>query len=452
MLSVYKREVNSSQPDVLIIVEHIVRELESANLLKYQLHKLGLSVAIDSPKFNFQRLPILYSPKVVLTPWAYSDREMDVLRHFKTSEGKSSIIINLHQEQITNNDSMEFVLPRGIAKDVYHLCWGEEFFNALLANGCSEDTLLPYGSIRMDFYLNELRVLSEKKEHLANKYNLDPNKKWLLFVANSFHLHTEEQKSLFSSMGVDIQGIGSVGVKNTYEFFKYTEKLLSSEYSEQFEVIYRPHPSMVSLESDIKEHRELSNKHSNYNVIFDYTVRDWILNSDKVVSFHSTSYVDCFFSGVSFLSFRPFRLERELDLDALRGYEGEVNDYERFIDAILSSKTYRCDAKFISKQFYNGAGLKSYEKLSLFIADKIKVSSNSSKVMNNGFKRVSNLYIQYFLKSVINYFSLRSTCFRDYLANSKDHRVNNLAWGSGHDYYSEQLLVDSYEEMNKLIE
>ena len=46
--------------DVLIIIEHKVRELESACLLKYEFEKKGYSVVIDGIYPNKESLPFKY--------------------------------------------------------------------------------------------------------------------------------------------------------------------------------------------------------------------------------------------------------------------------------------------------------------------------------------------------------------------------------------------------------
>ena len=281
MFQLYKNEFYLKNPDVLILIEHIVRELEVACLLKVALEKKGLNVRIDTVNFNKERLPLIYKPKIVILPWLYNDIEMDVFRFFKDENSMSSYIINMHHEPITNKDSEEFIIPKGAAKDVYHLCWGREFKNLLKNNGCKEETLLEFGSPRQDFYFGELQGISRCRKSLSEDFSLDLDKRWFLFVANSFHLHTDKQKEYYASIGVDVYGIGKVGAENTYHFFDYVDNYLSNNMDVEF--IYRPHPSGVMLEENIKQHKILQEKHKNYHVIFDGAIRDWIINVEGLI-------------------------------------------------------------------------------------------------------------------------------------------------------------------------
>jgi surface carbohydrate biosynthesis protein len=441
----------SKRLDVLILVEHVVRELEMAVLLKVLLDKKGINSVIDTVKFNKERLPFVYRPKVIIVPWAYGDNEMKVFKYFGQKNLGRSIIINLHHEQITNSDSKDFVVPSGIAKKVYHVCWGGNFYNELLRGGCPESTLLKIGNPRIDFYLKKMKNICHSKEKLSKKFDLDVNKKWILFVANSFHLHTEEQKDLFESYGVDIRGIGKVGIENTYEFLKYSKKLLSER--DDVIIIYRPHPSMAHLENDNQKLNDLKRNFSNFKVIFQHSIRDWIVSCDKTVSFHSTTYVEAYAAKKEFGLFRPIKLSEDLDLDIFKDYHLKIKNYSDFEKFILEDTLYEENIEFsksLSKEVLIEYDSYSTEKL----ADKILLFlSNFDKYCIsykfNIFEYVRLFHI-YIFKSLFNKFSSWSSVLRGFLLKSKDHRLNNLVI-HGHDNFSQDDVRKIYEAITKHI-
>ena len=101
--------------DVLILIEHKSRELESASLIKFFLEKKGFTVIIDSIKFHKESVVLKYKPKIAIVPWVYSNKELDLFRNFNRF-GPDTIIVNMHHEQISNDGSDAFIVPKDDAK------------------------------------------------------------------------------------------------------------------------------------------------------------------------------------------------------------------------------------------------------------------------------------------------------------------------------------------------
>ena len=281
----YKRKwLNDNECDVLIVVEHTVRELESAMLIKKRLEEQNIKVIIDSPKWNINRLPILYKPKCVLVPWVYSEKEFDVWKHFKNQFGERSVIINLHHEQITGQNNIKWILPNNESSKVYHLCWGKDYYNSI-------DKLVPknsrllFGSVRLEL----IKSNGYDKNILFKQYGLNPKKKTILFLANSFHLQTDSEVSFFESNGLKLKDLSESGKNNTRDALLAFRSLMKEE--EDCQIIYRPHPSMIDREKNHGLLQDIAQEFpDNFKVIGDFSLHHWIKVVNLVVTFHSTGF------------------------------------------------------------------------------------------------------------------------------------------------------------------
>ena len=146
--------------DVIILIEHKNRELGSAKLIKQNLEKLNIQTEII-PIFYKQGFAMLkYSPKLIITPWSYSNHEIDLIRGFKGGLPNNTFnILNLHHEQISFRDSKEFMIPSGDAVNTYHISWGKYFKNILVENSVSSNLIRTTGSIRLEILKNQKCII-----------------------------------------------------------------------------------------------------------------------------------------------------------------------------------------------------------------------------------------------------------------------------------------------------
>ena len=80
----YKKQVKTFSPDVLILIDHIAREMEFAIILKDLIEEAGLSVEVVTTKFNIYRLPVIFKTDYVVTPWVYTNREANIFSRIKS--------------------------------------------------------------------------------------------------------------------------------------------------------------------------------------------------------------------------------------------------------------------------------------------------------------------------------------------------------------------------------
>lgn len=437
-----------SKVEVLILIEHVARELESAVLLKYFMEKKGYKVIIDSIKFHKESKVLKYNPDIIVVPWAYSNKEVDLFRSF-LKKNKKVIILNMHHEQLSNEGSDSFIIPQDDAKKILHLSWGSKFSRKLIENGCEEYTIIQVGNPRLDFYKKELIQISNQRNELSKIHKLDENKKWVLFIANSFHLLTPSQIKINLDKGVDIEDQIESSIKNREEFLDYVDRYLSENNDVEF--IYRPHPSFAHIDESREEIKRLEEKYENFRCISKGSIRDWIINSELSISFHSTSIIECCISGNEFYLMRSFNLKEEKDYKFFRNYKYSIKNYDDFEMAIKGSNSFSYDE--FKKDIQDEIDLNIDVYSCKLIAEKIDyMHSNIDKYYTDiRFKYSCHIKVLLYswIKKVIYMFS-KIKPIENYMIRKNDIRLYNLLY-KGNDYFELKDINKIQEKIEKII-
>lgn len=312
--------------DVVVIVEHLNRELESALLLEEELQRRGFSVATVFKGWSEGTASVHLHPKVVVTPWCYDSLDIKALRGYKGGFSDSSFfIVDLHSEQVTSRDGMSFVLPSGEARNTEHMCWGSHFKEALLADGIAPNSVHVVGSNRLDPFRSEYRYLSSSKEELAFGHSLDGGKKWVLIVGNySYAFKTAEELARIEARGVKNARLNADVARRTYAYIlKWAKRLAEQDYAGGIEFIYRPHPS----EPVSEELLDIESSYPSFHVIKDGPIRDWFLNAELAIMWNSTSSVEAAYAGLPVLALRPVEIPDTLKFDLLETIE-QITSFE----------------------------------------------------------------------------------------------------------------------------
>lgn len=420
--------------DVLILIEHVARELETANQLMNLFAERGKKVIIDSIKFNKELKVIKYRADIIIVPWAYSNKEMNLFNNFKRF-GEKCIILNMHNEQLSNEGSYNFILPEGNAVDTFHVSWGKDFTNRLLKIGVKKDKILEVGNPKLDFYHNLADDKSKIKHNLSLKYELSESKKWVLYIANSFHLLSDKQIKINETKGVDIKSQIESGTKNRKIFLTFIEEYLQN--NDDIEIIYRGHPSFSHLENEDTDLIRIKAKSSKFHCISNESINSWITCSDICYSFHSTAYFECIMSNT------PFYLTRIEPLDQNSDYPF-FKDYKHTIHSINELKDSMTEHRAAKENFYRDIEICDYIKINteksaceqiveklLFIESKYNNGNNvdTRKLVFN-FEKTRIIAILKLFASKILKINFLKTIAR----NSKDIRIFNLL-DEGNDYF-----------------
>lgn len=321
--------------DILILYEHAERELYNAYLIKFELEKRGYEVEI----LNCMEpvIPYFKKPLLVLTPWMYTYRSFDCIK--SKFIRKVDKILNLQYEQILSEVWLEagHHLPSGYGKNVCHICFSDLIKNRLEEVGVDESHLFITGDIRCDFTKDRFKSFHMDKKELAEEFNLSKDKEWILFISSfAFTNPVDEIKNNIQKyVGIEnanyIEYINNISQK---EIIKWIKKFIERHPDKEF--IYRPHPSEYEYCSINNELIDLIENYDNFHFIFKYSVQDWILNSDFINTWFSTSLTEIFQLKKSCNILRPVNMDPRFDVPFYINAKF-VDNYEEFEKLNLKS-------------------------------------------------------------------------------------------------------------------
>lgn len=336
--------------DVLIVFEHRNRELESAVRISKILKQNGYTCEIVQSGWNEAIAQYKWSPRTLVVPWCYDDNDLKKWLQYKGQNNRLNIV-NLHCEQLTFSDAIEFTLPQGEAKKTYHCSWGNYFTNNLLECGVESKTIIQTGSPRLDFFKPFFQ--KAKKEEHAYKFGLNPEKKWVFFVGNFSQMYLsksrveELEKRGFSNMKQSVEL-----ATNSFEIIvDWIKQILNDNYD--FEYIYRPHPS----EKINHQLNELEKTYKNFHVIKEEEIRKWYQICDVAFVWCSTSSVEAAYSGIPVFSLRPIEFpdNKKIELVELLDQIKSYNDLKILMNSILNGDKLESNRDFLNRiSFYYG--------------------------------------------------------------------------------------------------
>ena len=431
--------------DVLILLESKERELEGACLLKEELKSRGYSVLVKSVYPNKESLPFKYNAKIVITPWAYNNNDMKLFTCFY--KNGNTKILNLHHEQYSGNNSENACLPKQQAKEIFHISWGEEFTKELLKTGCERKKICQSGNIRLDFFRKEFRSMSKNKNELAKEFGIDSNKKWVLFIANGYHLADKKGISNMSSIDKNAKIKAEVSKKTRLEFLKYIEEYLAENDDTIF--IYRPHPVYSFLDINQPEIKRLCEKYpKNFFCIFKYPIRYWIMNIDTVLSFHSTSGVECYVAKKNYVLFRPFAFDSKIDYEFYKDYPYVIKDYNDFIKYI-NLKEY-ITKKDVYKEYFEIKDKEcTYIAICNFIDKIIKEADSDDNCNKINTKWYIYIYAKMIIKKLI-IFLAKNKLFKKIILRTGDTRIKHIIKNDD-DFISDKEMENISNKIKKVI-
>lgn len=319
--------------DILIFLEHLNRELDTALLLKILLSGRGYSVQLASVFYDLWESVAALRPNLIVVPWAYS--EVRKYCRFSPQPGRGLRILNLHHEQLGVESYMEsHMAPRGDAEKAFHLAWGQRFERILRSRGIPEDRIFRKGNPRLDFLRPDMRSFNPGRDELALQYGLDPDKRWVLIVGN-FSVVSVSERFILEKVkeGRKDYPLHVARIRSLYaKVLDWMERLARER--PDVEVIYRPHPA----ERLTGELQALVAKVGNLKLIAERPIGDWILQAGSVFVWSSTSSVDALASDKPVFAIRQ---GKEGASAFQNGYFPILDDlpivsgYEAFLEAAL---------------------------------------------------------------------------------------------------------------------
>lgn len=360
--------------DVVIIVEHLNRELEGAILLERALSERDITSEIVFKGWDEGPASCRLRPKVVVTPWCYDDADVEALCAYQGGFSDGTFdIVDLHSEQVTTPDGLSFVLPSGKAKDSFHICWGPFFHDALISEGVSDARICIAGSNRLDLFRDEYRGLSATKGELAKEYGLDESKPWVLFIGNySAAFISDERVAELEARGLLSTGENRDNARRAYdEVLTWLEDALNDSALGEVEFIYRPHPS----EPFSEQLKAINRRYDNLHVVKQRAIRDWFLNVNVALTWCSTSSVESAYAGLPVFALRPFEVPKHLQFELLETIEQlKTSDEMRVaVRKVLDGELRGVNAAFAQSlsRYYKNSGKSATDSIADAIASLI---------------------------------------------------------------------------------
>lgn len=311
--------------DFLILYEHKVRELDNICLIRAELEKRSYSVEffqIDELKrwkyFFYKK------PKVILgTALGNNQRIND---YIYSTVGSIKKIVNLQLEQVITPkwEKTKVFIPTGDGSKITHICWGEESYQRLIRQGAKNPVIC--GAIQTDFFREEFNDYYMSRREVFKRFNLNINKKTVIYIS-SFSPTTmsdEEYKYLEFMGGESLKDLRDFFMKSKITTLEWIKEYLKENNETIF--IYRPHPNEKQDEKLIKMEHEFSN----FRVIGDLSVKQWIIVVDKIYTWISTSIIEAYYASKKCAIVRPYKVQKLLDIPFYNN-SIQINNLDEFI-------------------------------------------------------------------------------------------------------------------------
>jgi len=301
--------------DVIYLYEHAARELDVACAIKHIAGKqYGLKIEIFQWPYEEYEALTQYKPRVVVLPFCYQERS-----HYDCLlEWINSVYFNLSWEELFYTGNRKAKSPRGdfACRHVIHHAWGNFYADFLITHGVPRNHIFINGNPAYKLYDKPYRNFFDTRQNLSQRHNIDPSKKWILFPENyNWAFYTEAS---LRQIIADGQSPEEINILRQFCSLSLTEVIKwcrDVAKHETVELIIRPRPATLiedfrkaikSIISDIPE---------KMHIIQDGSVREWILNSDLVISSHSTSLIEAAVSGKKVFMVEPFQIPTSLNMD-----------------------------------------------------------------------------------------------------------------------------------------
>ena len=312
---------------ILIVIEIPSREYDNALLLSAIL-KRKHQVKIVSKTCGAS---LFFKPDFLIIPNCYNTENLDWYQ--KVFNASGAFILNLQYEQILNKKKERAGrhIPTGSAKRAYHLCWGEYSKRRLLNAGIDQDHLPITGALQLDLMRESFLPYWKTRQEIAEEYDLRADSKWLLYISGFVYPQNEALLGIQRRAGKDVSAQAVLQAQSRTKMTEWFRKLLDD--NPHISVIYRPHP----LEWNTEEIRELVKEYpKQFYVIDSLSIRQWITVSDLIITWRSTSVLECAAAGKPFLVARPDKVDPEEDAIIYEGIPAIENGAD-FVDSIRAA-------------------------------------------------------------------------------------------------------------------
>lgn len=333
MKEIYFKE---NKYDFIFIYEVKNRELENDCLIAQELEKRGYKVGFVETWDGIFWAKSKLSTKVAIGFAMYNDSVLKYIDSFVTDCDK---YVNMQCEQLfTNSDAMltpkdgeNFVGITGKACKAAHIAWGEKTKERLCNQyGIEPDHVCTAGNVALDFLRPELKGYYLSKEQIIKKYGLKNNKIIILFISSFSYVDMPSavsSKEMYNAGRYDIQEFEQYSAASQKAILEWFDVLL--ENCDEYQVIYRPHPAEVGN----KLLAEMQKRHKDFKVIGEMSIKQWIIISDYIYSWYSTSVTEVYAAKKGCGILRPFPMAYDRELELYNGAK-YITHYDDFLSSL----------------------------------------------------------------------------------------------------------------------
>lgn len=307
--------------DVLILIEHVAREMDVACILKSKLqNQFNLTVEIRHIYLHMKANLVDFSPRLVVYPFFYNATDPAIKDYVK--KWPEARHLNLAWEEIFYSGHNQIKAPVGkIAKDqVYHNAWGNFFKKYLEDYGVLSKNIFITGNPSYQLYLKPYSNYFKNRQKLAIEYGLDPKKKWIFIPENyrwafitdtviMWRVKQGAKKEELLKMRQYCQDCLKV-------LFSWIEKTAGQRSG--IEIVFRPKPATSITEIDAFLRQKGFEKlkfTEGFHIIKDESVREWILASDVVISSFSTTLIEAAIAKKPIFMIEPLKITEAFSAD-----------------------------------------------------------------------------------------------------------------------------------------
>lgn len=285
--------------DILLFIEHIVRELDISCAVKHLLQKRhGITIELASTVYNLADTLKRYQPRVIALPYGYSAAS-EAIRDILPAWPKA-IYVNLAYEQVFTRINQAYKSPQDdfARRHMLYHAWGNFFAGYLKKNGVPEDLIYINGNPSYTLYRQPYSGYFEKREALAARHELDASRRWVLIPENY-------GVAFYSDYKLQDMVLTGISIEEAYSFREFARASLraaagwwqQAAAGGQAEIIVRPRPA-ISKAVFVDACRQIIGEiPPHLHFIKDGSVREWILSSDVVLSSYSTTLIEAAVAG-----------------------------------------------------------------------------------------------------------------------------------------------------------
>lgn len=359
--------------DIVIFYELPERELNNANLLKAEFERRGYSVELKD-YYNYREIlsPDKEKPKLILVQSGYDNSDLErVTLRFKDKIDK---MLNMRYEQVISKRVLDSSLhyPREYMKNMCHICWSEHIKEEMIKEGIPEEQLIVTGDIKTDFSNEKFDSFYKTKKELAEEFELDYNKDWILFISSfTFSEDVDDERLMRLNNNLeDGKYLQKWDCESKEILLEWIEEFLKNNPDKEF--IYRPHPVEYNASNEDTRLLNLEKKHSNFHYIMAYAIQEWIRPCEYLNTITSTSIIDIYLQNKQCNILRPVHLDPEFDNPLLvnADYITSYEDFE-YYNTVETNSKFPVPQEDLDKYYYFGNKL-AYENICDFAEEMIK--------------------------------------------------------------------------------